>query len=150
MIDVNNPTATLNGTLELMFHAQRAFTAQPDAMLSEFGWNRVHHRILYFVARQPGLTVGELLTILGVSKQALHAPLRALTERGMVEVAISTHDRRARCLTLTAAGSALEDALTTPQRALMAQVFKLAGPDATAAWSEVMRAIAATTQNATS
>ena len=71
----------LNQALELFHFAFRAFTKEPDVMLERYGLQRVHHRILYFVGRNEGLSVNELLQILCVSKQALNAPLRMLKER---------------------------------------------------------------------
>ena len=41
---------------------------------------RVHHRILFFVALHPGLSVKDLLACLGVTKQAINIPLRQLME----------------------------------------------------------------------
>ena len=61
----------LQQAIELFYFAYRSFTAVPDQILQDKGLGRVHHRILYFVGRNPGLNINELLTILQVSKQAL-------------------------------------------------------------------------------
>jgi len=58
----------LNAALELMHFAYRAFTAGPDRILEGRGLQRVHHRILYFVGRHPGISVNGLLAILAVSR----------------------------------------------------------------------------------
>ncbi len=71
--------------MELFFFAYRSFTARPDKFLDKKGFNRVHHRIIYFVGQNPGLSVNALLKILGVSKQALNAPLRQLVGMKMIE-----------------------------------------------------------------
>lgn len=141
MIDQNIPEEALNQALELIFHAQKAITAPPDAILAEYGWNRVHHRILYFVARQPGISQQELLGILGVSKQALHGPLRQLIEAGLVENRPSAADRRVRCLMLTSSGVDLEQRLSNPQRELLAHAFQSVSNSATVSWVETMQAI---------
>ncbi|AOX99098.1 MarR family winged helix-turn-helix transcriptional regulator [Jeongeupia sp. USM3] len=133
----------LNEAWEQMFYGFRALTAPPDSLLAERGWSRVHHRILYFVARNPGLTVGELLGRLGVSKQALNAPLKALQQAGLVTVAVCNDDRRARRLTLSPAGRVLEASLTGVQRELLAKVFERAGEAAFDGWSRVMDELAA-------
>ena len=75
MIDQNNQ-AILNEALELFHFAFRAFTSGPDAILAEQGLQRVHHRILYFVGRNPAISVNALLRILGVSKQIGRASCR--------------------------------------------------------------------------
>ena len=51
--------------MEAFFGAYRAFTAKPDEMLARRGLSRVHHRILFFISHQPGLSVSELLIRLG-------------------------------------------------------------------------------------
>src|SRR3712207_8596581 len=54
---------------DLLFFGYRDFTAGADAILAELGMGRAHHRVLHFVGRRPGITVGELLGILGITKQ---------------------------------------------------------------------------------
>lgn len=135
-------TDSLNEALELFFYAYREFTASPDRVLGERGLQRVHHRILYFVGRNPGISVNGLLGVLGVSKQALHGPLRRLGEEGLVETRVAERDRRARELRLTPEGAKLEAALSGSQRAQMEAVFSAAGPDAEKAWRDVMSRVA--------
>lgn len=132
----------LNEALELFFFAYREFTAYPDEILAERGLQRVHHRILYFVARAPGLTVSELLRTLGVTKQALNAPLRRLIEDGLVLSTPGHADRRVREITLTGDGTALEAQLSGSQRRRMQAVFSEAGPRREAAWRAIMEAVA--------
>ena len=141
MVD-SSRTAALNDALELFFFAYREFTAHPDQVLEERGLKRVHHRILYFVGRNPGISVAGLLGVLGVSKQALNAPLRHLAELGLVQVGIAEHDRRGRELRLSTAGEALERELSGSQRRLMAELFEEVGPAAETAWRDVMSRVA--------
>ena len=91
----------LDQAWELMHFALRAVIAQPDKMLDKRGLSRVHHRILFFVARQPDLAVNQLLQVLGVSKQALNQPLRQLYVQGLVAYTLAPHDKRQRRLALT-------------------------------------------------
>ena len=64
--------------IEAMFFAYRAFTADPDLILSDMDYGRAHHRALHFINRDPGLTVTALLDVLGVTKQSLNRVLRML------------------------------------------------------------------------
>ncbi len=132
----------LNEALELFHFAFRAFTARPDRMLAARGLARVHHRILYFVGRNPDLTVSDLLGILGVTKQALNAPLRQLIEMGLVSSRAGAEDRRRRLLCLTALGERMERMLSGSQRKKLAKVFECLGTDAERAWRAVMSEIA--------
>ena len=140
MIDQNNSQA-LHAAAELFFFTYRAFTSRPDRLLAERGLGRVHHRILYFVGRHPQLAVNALLGILGVSKQALNAPLRQLVDMQLVAVEVAAHDRRVKQLSLTAAGQVLEDELTGVQTQHLAAAFAAAGNEAAAGWQQAMQAI---------
>ncbi|MDN0081847.1 MarR family winged helix-turn-helix transcriptional regulator [Crenobacter sp. SG2305] len=122
MVDLKSD-ADLRTAMEAFFQAYRAFTAKPDQMLAERGLARVHHRILFFVALYPGLSVKSLLAALGVSKQAIHAPLRQLVELQLVETRIASHDKRVRELWLTDAGAELELALHREQARLLRDAF---------------------------
>jgi len=64
--------------IALMHFGFRKMIEEPDRLLARRGFGRVHHRVLFFVARRPGLSVGELLAILDVSKQSLHRPMQDL------------------------------------------------------------------------
>lgn len=131
--------AALRLAIERLYFGYRAFTAPPDRILDRRGLGRVHHRILYFVGRNPRISVNALLGILDVSKQALHAPLRQLVEKRLVVVDTAEHDRRVRQLALTATGRKLEAQLTSTQMRQLQAVFEQAGADAEAGWHQVMR-----------
>src|SRR5512133_2817835 len=143
MVDLSRPVAPDADPPALLFFAFRAVTAEPDRMLAELGLGRVHHRVLYFVGRSPGVRVGRLLATLGVSKQALNRPLRELLARGLVVATAPALERRARELRLTPDGERLERRLAAAQRRRLARAFRAAGAGAERGWREVMRRLAA-------
>ncbi|WP_232372299.1 MarR family winged helix-turn-helix transcriptional regulator [Acuticoccus mangrovi] len=59
---------------------------------------------MHFVDRHPGLTVGELLTILKVTKQGVSRVLRTLVDDGMIEIQPGPYDRREKRLSTTPMG----------------------------------------------
>ncbi len=128
--------------IEQFYFAYRAFTTPPDRILDQRGLGRVHHRILYFVGRNPQISVNTLLALLDVSKQALNAPLRQLIEMNLIEMNTATHDRRVRQLSLTVNGSKLEAQLTGTQTKQLQAAFEKAGSGAEAGWHQVMRCLA--------
>jgi DNA-binding MarR family transcriptional regulator len=121
----------------VMHYALRAVVAEPDRMLAKRGLTRVHHRILFFVARNPGMSVGELQTTLDVTKQALNMPLKQLQTQGLIELSKADHDARVRRIELTSEGAALEAKLTGEQLRMFADAFGDAGEEATHAWFAV-------------
>ena len=131
----------IEADIELLFYGYRAFTAQADALLAERQWNRVHHRVLYFVARNPGIAVNQLLGKLGVSKQALHGPMKALQSAELIETRSEDSDKRAKNLYLTVAGCELENELTSPQRDLLKEIETELGSETIEAWRAMMLAL---------
>jgi DNA-binding MarR family transcriptional regulator len=136
----------LQQAIELFFFGYRAFTAVPDQVLQEKGLGRVHHRILYFVGRNPHLNINELLQILGVSKQALNGPLRSLTEQALIEVETAQHDRRVKQLRLSKTGIKLEAQLTQSQMQHLSRAFSKGGEKAVDGWIKIMEAMPKVTE----
>jgi DNA-binding MarR family transcriptional regulator len=101
----------------------------------------VHHRILFFVARYPGLSVKELLQALGVSKQALNMPLRQLIEMGLIVTGTANHDKRIKSLNLSDEGAKLEETLYREQARLLERAFAQAGETAVSGWKAVNAAL---------
>lgn len=131
----------LNETLMLFYFAYRTFTKEPDRILEQHGIHRLHHRILFFVARKPKISVHELLATLEVTKQALHAPMRQLIEMGYITSEPATHDRRVRELCLTEKGENLEKQLSNVQRGKMNEIFETLGTESEESWKKVMKKI---------
>jgi DNA-binding MarR family transcriptional regulator len=113
--------------IELLFYAYRDFTAEPDAMLAKLGLGRAHHRVIYFVGRNPGINVGELLGILRITKQSLGRVLSQLVRDGYITHKPGREDRRQKRLELTRAGVDLEHQLTETQRSRVAAAYRAAG-----------------------
>jgi len=113
--------------IELLYFGYTAMVRGADSILAREGFGRAHHRALYFIARQPGLAVGDLLRLLAITKQSLGRVLTELQGRGLVEQSVGTSDRRQRLLRLTPAGAALEAALFAELEAGMARAYGEAG-----------------------
>lgn len=128
--------------MERFFLGYQAFTAKPDEMLARRGLSRVHHRILFFIASYPDLSIKQLLGYLGVSKQALNIPLRQLIEMGLVESLTAEDDKRKRMLRFSAEGAKLEQALRREQVRLLERAFNETGEDAVTGWLAVNQALA--------
>jgi DNA-binding MarR family transcriptional regulator len=124
--------------MELLFYAYRDFTAEPDAMLAQYGFGRAHHRVIYFVGRYPGSTVSDLLSILRITKQSLSRVLGQLVREDFVTQTAGPRDRRQRLLHLTPKGEELERRLSENQRALIARAYREAGAEAVEGFRKVL------------
>ncbi|MGE5145279.1 MAG: MarR family winged helix-turn-helix transcriptional regulator [Candidatus Eiseniibacteriota bacterium] len=124
--------------IELLLYAHRDFAAEADPLLERQGLGRAHHRALYFVGRYPAISVSDLLTLLGITKQSLSRVLRDLTDRGLIGVKPGPSDRRQRLLTLTTAGADLEARLTEGQSRRLARAYRQAGAEAVEGFRKVL------------
>jgi DNA-binding MarR family transcriptional regulator len=124
--------------IELLFFAYRDFTAEPDAILEEYGFGRAHHRVVHFVGRRPQMTVGELLLILKITKQSLNRVLGQLVRQGFIVQHRGAQDRRQRLLELTEKGRELERQLSATQRARVGNAYRKAGAGAVEGFRKVL------------
>ncbi len=124
--------------IELLFFAYRDFTSEGDAMLAKHGFGRAHHRVIYFVGRHPGISVSELLGILGITKQSLSRVLSQLVKDAFIVQKRGLRDGRQRLLELTAKGVEMERQLTEAQRRRIARAYKEAGAEAVEGFRNVL------------
>ncbi len=140
---LNNPLflreEELRYSIELLFFAYRDFTAEADAILAERDLGRAHHRVIYFVGRQPGITISELLEILNITKQSLSRVLGRLVDDEFVRLEQGQDDKRQRLLSLTDKGHSLEQELTSVQKSRFSRAYKEAGFDSVDGFLTVMQ-----------
>lgn len=123
---------------ELLFFGYANLYKATDRMLADQGMGRAHHRALYFIARQPGMTIGSLLRLLGITKQSLGRVLNELGDRGFVEVVPGEEDRRQRLLRLTEKGAKLEGELFAIIRENLSAAYGQAGQEAVTGFWRVL------------
>ncbi|WP_076072306.1 MarR family winged helix-turn-helix transcriptional regulator [Sphingomonas montana] len=133
--------AEIRRGIELVHFAQGQLYRGIDEALAVHGLGRAHQRVLYFTARRPGLSVGALLRLLGITKQSLGRVLNDLTVGGFIETRPGTSDRRQRLLRLTPIGAALEAELFGLLRAKLGRAYSDAGPGAVAGFWAVLEAL---------
>lgn len=131
----------LRQAIELLFYSYRDFTGEADEALATFGFGRAHHRVIYFVGRNQGITVNQLLAILKITKQSLSRVLGQLIDEGFVEQEIDENDRRRRMMRLTEKGARLEAQLTEAQSRRISKAYADAGPEAIDGFRKILRNI---------
>jgi DNA-binding MarR family transcriptional regulator len=132
----------LDAALELMYYGWRGMTLMADRYLATLGLSRPHHRILYVVARQPDISIGALIEVLGISKQALNRPLSLLLERDLLTSRRSVEQHRSKLLRLTPEGQRVEARASEYERKVLRAAFDRVGKSGAAAWMTVMEVIA--------
>jgi DNA-binding MarR family transcriptional regulator len=127
--------------IEMLFFAYRDFTGEPDTMLGRIDLGRAHHRVIYFVGRNPNLSVSDLLGILKITKQSLSRVLSQLVAEEYIVQRTSEVDRRKRLLILTEKGVELERLLTANQRKRIGRAYQAAGAEAVEGFRQVLHGI---------
>lgn len=127
--------------MELLYFGNSHLTRAIDRGLAARGLGRAHHRALYFIARQPDISVSQLLGLLSITKQSLGRVLTEMVERGLVETRAGERDRRQRLLRLTEAGRALENELFEALRARLAAAYASAGQNAVSGFWAVLEGL---------
>ena len=121
--------------IDLVYFAHAHLMRAIDARLADAGLGRAHHRALYFIARQPGITMTDLMALLAITKQSLARVLADLSARELVASRPGATDRRRRELRLTEGGAAIEAALFDDLRRRMAGAYTATGQaDVAAFW----------------
>jgi DNA-binding MarR family transcriptional regulator len=127
--------------IELLYFGYSHLYRGIDEGLADEGLGRAHHRSLYFIARQPGLKVSDLLRLLGITKQSLGRVLGDLGTRGLVETRTGEQDRRQRLLHLTPAGKTLESELFESLREKLSAAYAQAGQGSVAGFWQVLEGL---------
>lgn len=127
--------------VELLYFGYTRLTRAIDEGLAKQGLGRAHHRALYFIARQPDLSVSSLLRILGITKQSLGRVVNELAERGLVETRVGETDRRQKLMRLTDAGALFEAQLFDSLRNSLASAYSAAGQDSVTGFWRVLEGL---------
>ena len=127
--------------MELLYFGNSHLTRAIDRGLAAQGLGRAHHRALYFIARQPDMTVSELLALLAITKQSLGRVLTELGDRALLETRPGERDRRQRLLRLTEAGKALENELFAALRERLSAAYASAGQSAVSGFWAVLEGL---------
>lgn len=126
---------------DMLFFVIRDINVKANVILDELGYGTAHHRCLHWIGRRPGLKVGELLAILGITKQSLTRVLGPLVSDGYIEQVPGAKDRRQRLLSLTDKGKDLERRLFECQREKLLSAYREAGGPAVEGFKKVVRGL---------
>jgi DNA-binding MarR family transcriptional regulator len=100
-------------------------------------------RVLHRIRRVPGITTGELATMLGLTVSTVSGLVIKLTDRGLVERTTAADDRRQGPLRLTTAGEAISGEFSEESNIYLAHIAAELGPDLGAITAALERMVAA-------
>lgn len=120
----------VRGGMDLLMLAHKSHLQRADDELAMLGLGRAEHRVLYIVARRPGLMVNELLDILQITKQSAQRTILDLVDKGLLSRDVCPNDRRRRLLRLTEEGETLEKRIAVDLWTNMDRAYAEAGEEA--------------------
>ena len=127
--------------IQLLFYAYRETFSDPKKVLSKKFFGPAHLRSLNLIERHPGISLGELIFKLKVTKQSLNRVLRDLIKSRMVKQIKDENDTRKKNLFLDKEGKIFFDAVYNTQRKRIFNALRSSSSDSVIKFKEVLKKI---------
>ncbi len=124
--------------LELLYFATHQLNLDVLALRAQAAIDETDHRTLFLIERQPGITLADLSSVLGMSKQTLSRHLKRLADAGLIDQGTTASDRRKRPLRLTEKAAAMLGEIKTLQKRRLRLACKSAGATAVEGFQRVL------------
>ena len=127
--------------IQLLFYAYRETFADPKEVLSKKFFGPAHLRSLNLIERHPGISLGELMFKLKVTKQSLNRVLRDLIKSKMIKQVKDEHDTRKKNLFLNKEGKVFFESVYNVQKKRIFHALKNSNSDSVIKFKEVLKRI---------
>ena len=127
--------------IQLLFYAYRETFADPKEILSKKYFGLAHLRSLNLIERYPGISLGELMFKLKITKQSLNRVLRDLIKSKMIKQVKDKSDTRKKNLFLDKEGKTFFEAVYSKQRKRIFNALKNSSSDSVIKFKEVLKKI---------
>ena len=127
--------------IQLLFYAYRETFADPKEILSKKFFGPAHLRSLNLIERYPGISLGELVFKLKVTKQSLNRVLRDLIKSKMIKQVKNESDTRKKNLFLDKEGKIFFESVYSKQRKRIFNALKNSSSDSVIKFKEVLKRI---------
>ncbi|GAA6237211.1 helix-turn-helix domain-containing protein [Apilactobacillus micheneri] len=102
--------------------------------LKKYNLNKTQHRIIYSVSELNIASIGNILKLLNISKQALNVNVRNLMKKELITEISSKKDKRIKTLKLTKKGISLNNKINEEQTKKIESLFNKVNND----WEKAM------------
>ena len=127
--------------IQLLFYAYRETFSDPKDVLSKKFFGPAHLRSLNLIERHPGISLGELMFKLKVTKQSLNRVLRDLIKSKMIKQVKDENDTRKKNLFLNKEGKVFFDMVYNTQKKRIFNALKNSNSDSVVKFKEVLKKI---------
>ena len=127
--------------IQLLFYAYRETFSDPKEVLSKKFFGPAHLRALNLIERHPGISLGELMFKLKITKQSLNRVLRDLIKSKMIKQVKDHNDTRRRNLFLNKEGKIFFETVYNAQKKRIFNALKNSDSDSVIKFKEVLKKI---------
>ncbi len=127
--------------IQLLFYAYRETFSDPKKILSKKFFGPAHLRSLNLIERHPGISLGELIFKLKITKQSLNRVLRDLLKTKMIKQVKDENDTRKKNLFLDKEGKIFFEAVYSAQKKRIFNALKSSNSDSVIKFKEVLKKI---------
>ena len=127
--------------IQLLFYAYRETFSDPKEVLSKKFFGPAHLRSLNLIERHPGISLGELMFKLKITKQSLNRVLRDLIKSKMIKQIKDLNDTRKRNLFLNKEGKVFFETAYNAQKKRIFNALKNSDSDSVIKFKEVLKKI---------
>ena len=127
--------------IQLLFYAYRETSADPKKILSKKFFGLAHLRSLNLIERHPGISLGELMFKLKITKQSLNRVLRDLIKSKMIKQVKDENDTRKKNLFLNKEGKIFFETVYNAQKKRIFNALKNSSSDSVIRFKEVLKKI---------
>ena len=127
--------------IQLLFYAYRETFADPKEVLTKKFFGLAHLRSLNLIERNPGISLGELMFKLKVTKQSLNRVLRDLIKSKMIKQIKDENDTRKKNLFLDKEGTIFFETVYNTQKKRIFNALKNSNSDSVIKFKDVLKKI---------
>jgi DNA-binding MarR family transcriptional regulator len=127
--------------IQLIFYAYREIFTDPRQILAKNFFGLAHLRSLNLIERYPGISMGELIFKLKITKQSLNRVLRDLIKSKMIKQIKDENDSRKKKIFLDKEGKIFFESVYSVQKRRIFNALKNSSADSVIKFKEVLKNI---------
>ena len=124
--------------IQLLLYAYRETFSDPNEVLKKNSLGAAHHRTLYLIERNEGISVNELITKLKITKQSLNRVLNDLKRSKIIKQIKDNNDSRRKLLYLDQLGRKFFNEVFKTQKKRIFNALKNSDSDSVLKFKEVL------------
>ena len=127
--------------IQLLYYAYRETFADPKEILSKKYFGPAHLRVLNLIDSNPGISLGDLIFKLKITKQSINRVIRDLLKSKMIKQLKDDTDTRKKKLYLDKEGKTFFDIIYKKQKKRIFNALKNSEPESVVKFKEVLKKI---------